>query len=300
MQSKETKYRDYIVNRFPGIPPDSFRFDFTSSQHSDLVFAGKETVFKFSKYDWTAAYLKNEWRTVQLIRHLTTIPLPAVDLLETGVLKCSVVHGKVFQRSDILLQKKANQDILAKQIGTFFRQLHSVPVEKAKQSGLNDCCRKMNAEYWGSEYEAICRKLFDYCDDYSKETIRRIFEPALKNSRFFMFTPSLIHGGFTPRHVLYNDATLKVKAVTGFGGACVGDPAYDMGTFLAGTGESFLKRVGKYDVSVAQQIDRARFYAFVQRLMRAKELADRITTRDFSGFQLCLDEPDLLPPGKPF
>jgi hypothetical protein len=76
------------------------------------------------------------------------------------------------------------------------------------------------------------------------------------------------------------------------------DPALDTGALLANFGESFVSRVCEYDESIPEQIGRARFYAALRPIIQAENLADKISTRDFSDYRIELMEPGIFPVGK--
>lgn len=295
MNQKEKKYMDYIESRFPGTEPETVSFDFTNGAHSDLAVVGKKTVFKFSKYDWTAVYLTNAWKALRLAKVNTQLPLPDIEVLEPGVMKYVFLKGKPLCRDQLLLEKNLTQEYLAKQLGTFLSQLHAIPPEEAVKYGFEQTFPEETEEYWNARYGEIRTKLFSYCDDYVKASIDRLFEAALSKEDFFKYVPSFIHTDLDARHILYDGETGQICGITGFGRARIGDPARDTGALISTLGESFVKRVSEYYNGIPEQLDRARFYAHLQHIEWAVELADRIATRDFSNFTFNFTESDIMP-----
>lgn len=298
MDNKEKKYTDYIKLHNPGVTIKDIKFDFTNGSHNDLAIVNENTVFKFAKYDWSACYLTNEIRSVSLIKKYVGIALPDTVSLGPGVARCTFIKGRPLYRNELLLRKSLEQELLAKQLGIFLTQLHSIPLEDAESNKIENRLSDIDAEYWNTQWKEMQRKLFPYCDEYTKECIRQIFRPALEKKKFFSYTPSVIHADLNPRHMICDAEAYRINAILGFGSAGIGDPAFDIGTLLAYLGESFVSRIAEYDESVPELLDRARFYAYLQRLNHAKDLADRITTRDFTDFKMVFGESDIMSIGK--
>lgn len=298
MDQKKKKYLDYIAVHYSGMDLNDVEFDFKSGSHNDIVIVNKENVFKFAKFDWSAVYLTNSVKVINLAKHYADLTLPDIKVLEPGVAICSYIKGSPLYRNELLLKKSLDQDILAQQIGTFLKQLHMVPLEEAEKNGIENKFADINFEYWKSKYEEFLYKLSPYCDDYTKEYIRQLFQPAFEKKGFFNYTPSLIHADLNPRHFFLDNESAKINSIMGFSQSGIGDPALDTGTLIAYLGESFVARVSEYDDSISEQIDRARFYAYLMHLSRSKDLADRITTRDFSNFKINLEISDIMPMGK--
>ncbi len=299
MNQKESQYLEYIRAHVPGMSLDHVVFDFINGEHSDMVLVDEREVFKFSKFDWSAGYLNNAVKAINLIQNYVDIPLPRVNSLEPGVAEMNFVRGEPLCRSDVSLLKGYEQVALARQLGTFLSRMHGIPLKEAKACRLEqDDMEKMNTKYWESEYREIQSKIFAYCDNYTKDYVRRLFESALADEEFFLYTPSVIHGNLTPRHMIYSKESNRVVSIAGFGSCRIGDPAYDTGMLLFGFGEAFLKRITQFDRSIPDQMERARFYACYQSVSWAKELADRISTRDFTNFKINLAEADIMPVAK--
>lgn len=298
MNQKEKRYFDYITKNFRNMNLDNIKFDFNNGLHNDIVIINKEKVFKFAKYDWSAIYLSKSVKVINLVRYYVDLTLPDIETLEPGVAVCSYIKGSPLYRNELLLKNVLDQDILAQQIGTFLKQLHMVPLEAAGKNGVDDKFPDMTFEYCKSQYEELSNKLFPYCDDYTREYIRQLFKPIFEKKDFFIYTPSLIHADLNPRHFFLDSGSTKINSVLGFSQSCIGDPAFDTGTLIAYLGESFVDRICKYNDDILEQIDRARFYAYLMHLNKAKNLVDRIATRDFSDFRINLEMSDIMPLGK--
>jgi aminoglycoside 2''-phosphotransferase len=299
VNQKQNERLDYIRTHAPGISLNDAVFEFINGEHSDIVVIDEKEMFKFAKYDWSAVYINNAVKAIRLIGNYVDTVLPRMNPLEPGVAEMDYVKGAPLYRNQVLLLKSYDQTALARQIGTFLSKLHAIPLKEARACRMDEDDRDMmTPEYWESEYKDIQNKVYPYCDDYTKEYVRQLFEPVLEREDFFVCSPSVIHGNLAPSHIIYNSESHRIATITGFGTSRIGDPAYDTGILLSGLGEAFLKRVSEYDKTIPMHMDRARFYAAYQRIARAKNLADRITTRDFTDYRLDLTESDIMPIGK--
>jgi aminoglycoside 2''-phosphotransferase len=299
MEQTKKAYTDYIQSHFPGTDPEELQFDFFSDPYSDIVSFGGRAL-KFSRYDWSAAHLTDEIGAIRVIRPHVDLSLPRLDLLETGVAIRGPVSGEPLLRHRLLALKNTEQDLAAVQLGIFLKQLRSIPLAQANRQGLRETVPSREPGYWKKEYEDLWQKISPYCDESAGEEIRELFWNVWDDPNFLRFTPTVLHGDLIPEHIRFDSDSHRICALTGFGLARLGDPAEDYASLLAGFGEGFLRRMEKHDEELPKLIGRARFYAALRPLRRARELADRIATRDFSGYRLCLTESDLMPVGFPW
>ncbi|WP_457943919.1 aminoglycoside phosphotransferase family protein [Caproiciproducens sp. LBM24188] len=299
MAENQTRYIQTITTYYPQINLTNLRFNQTDGKHCDIVTVNDEVLFKFSRYDWTAAFLTNQIRVTDFIRGYVNMPLPRMEPLGTGAAKCEFVKGEPLYREDILLMSESDQNHIARQIGVFLRQLHTIPPKLLKENRILEIPYDLSRETVLSELEQIKRKVYPYCDSYEQKRIARVFRPVVENEDFLIHSPCLIHADLSPRCFLHDVKTKKMKGVVGFGCAGIGDPAYDFGVAIQTFGETFVKRIGKYYGSLTGLMDRARFYAGYNELLLKKNIADRIITRDFSGFRLDSFAADRMPVGSP-
>ncbi|AGC68554.1 aminoglycoside phosphotransferase [Thermoclostridium stercorarium subsp. stercorarium DSM 8532] len=297
MNSSELRYIEIIKSSFPQLDLSRIEFNKTDGTHSDIAIVNNEVVFKFARYDWSAAYLRNEAEVVGFIRDFITMDLPKVEMVYPNVSKRSFVKGSPLYRNILLKLDHHTQDAVARQIATFLDQLHNIPVKKAQYAGIGDSQMNKNREEWLLELETMQRKIAPYCTEYVKEYLRQIIQPAVENEEFFEFQPVLIHGDLKPNHILFDKSSRRITGIIGFDNAGFGDPAYDFGMLMDHLGENFLMRVNKYYPITSEYLDRARFYAYISNFMWYRDICDMIATRDFSRFQIPAKDRDILPLG---
>ena len=297
MDEKEAKFVEYIKNKYPQLNICNVEFDLSNSMHNNIVIVDHEAVFKFSRYDWTVAFLANEAKIINFLRQYVDMPLPHMEYIYPGIATCEFIKGGPLFRNEILQLKDSDQNYIAKQIGTFLKQLHSIPLKTVEAGNIDQISTDLSREAFLSEYDDIQRKVYPYCDSYVKTSIQQIFAPILEDEDFLRFHPALIHADPAPRRFICDKKLKKINAVIGFGSAGIGDPAFDMGVILDSFGESFLKRISRYYGDITKLIDRARFYAYFNHLNWAKKTADMITTRDFLNFRVSIQISDVMPIG---
>lgn len=297
MAEKEQQYVEYIKRNFPQVKISDLKFNLSDGKYNDIVTVNDEVVFKFAKYDWTVAFLANEVNIIQFLSDFVEMPLPNIQYLDRGVARYDFIPGVPLFRNEVLLLRDRDQDRIAEQIGIFLKQMHSISLKLAKLNQIDEVAVDLTREGFLSEYETLQRKVYPYCDSYGKETIKQIFMPVLEDENFLTFEPALIHADLMPRHFIYDRELCSVSSVMGFGSAGIGDPAYDVSVILDNIGETFVKRIGRFYSGMEDFIDRARFYSSVNSLRWEKEVADMITTRDFSNFRFPMKERDIMPIG---
>ncbi len=300
MNSSEVKYIELIKSKYPQLDLSKIEFNKTDGSYSFIAIVNNDVVFKFAKYDWSAAFLRNEADVIRFIRGFITLPLPDVELVDQNMSRHSFIKGAPLYRNTLLKLDYHTQESIARQIATFMNQLHTIPVKKARNAGIGDSAWNWTRREWLAELENMQRKISPYCTGYVKEYLRQIIQPAVENEDFFKFKPVLIHGDLTPNHILFDKTTRRISGIIGFANAGFGDPAFDIGMLLDHLGENFIKRVHKYYPISHACLDRARFYAYISSFMWLRDVCDMISTRDFSRFQIPAKDRDISPLGISF
>jgi len=297
LNSNELKYMELIRSRYPQLDLSKIEFNKTDGSYSNIAIVNNDVVFKFAKYDWSAVYLKNEADVISFISNFITLPLPDVELIDQNVTRRPFVRGSLLYRNILLKLDYNTQDTIARHIGTFLNQLHTIPIKKAQNANMGNSQMNLTREEWLDELETIQRKIFPYCTGYVKEYLRQIIQPAVEDDEFFEFQPVPIHGELTPNHIIFDKAARKISGIIGFSNAGFGDPAFDLGMLIDHLGENFIRKMQRYYPISPRILDRARFYAYISSFMWFRDVCDMITTRDFSRFQIPAKDRDILPMG---
>jgi aminoglycoside 2''-phosphotransferase len=297
LNSDELKYIEIVKNRYPGLDISKIEFNKTDGSYSDIAVVNNEEVFKFAKYDWSAAYLKNEADVIRFIKDFIALPLPDTELIGQNVSRRRYIKGSPLYRNILLKLDYRTQNTVAWQIATFLKQLHSIPTKIVQRAKIGDSQMNLPREDWLAELETMQRKIFPYCTSYVREYLQQVIQPVMDNEKFFEFKPALIHGDLTPNHILFDQTSRMIKGIIGFGNAGAGDPSYDLGMLMDHLGEGFIKRMQKYYPITPACLDRARFYAYISNFMWMRDVCDMISTRDFSRFKIPAKDRDISPLG---
>lgn len=266
MEEKEVKYLNYIKERFPETETKSVKYNFEDGLHNDIVIVNESDVFRFAKHDWSKDFLHREINVVNLVRNYVDMPVPEFEYVERGVVKSNFFSGTPLFRNHILSLDEEAQESIAKEIGVFLKQLHTIPMELVMQSGIEGFPGNGRREDYLALLEIVKTKLFPYMKSYTREFITQLYQPLIDNETFLSYEPALIHGDIAPFHFFYSKELNKINGVIDFGVAGYGDPAHDVGVILDNFGESFVKRMSRYYSEIKNFIDRSRFYAGVSSL----------------------------------
>ncbi len=297
MDEKENMYVGLIRSRCPQISITKVEYLMNEGRYNDVIIINDTYVFKFARYDWSVGFLENEAKVTNFIRNRIEPRVPAHEPLGRDMVKYNIIKGKPIFRNLLLQMNGKSQETLAQQIGGFLKALHTIPTEEAENVGISEYQNTIARNGWDGLIEEINRKVFPYCSAYTKEYIKQVFKPLENDDNFMSYEPVLIHGDFSACHLLIDSRLKKLTGVIGFGLSGIGDPAYDVGVLLDNLGEAFLKRVSRYYPNMENLIDRARFYATINDILWVKDIADMITTRDFTNFRFNMRERDIMPIG---
>lgn len=228
---------------------------------SDVFIVNNELVFRFPKDERGRHSLAEEARILDLARKYVQMRIPHFEHQEDDFVVYRLIPGEPLYFTDILVLDEVTQDQLAEQVATFLRQLHSIPKQELElyeispfggTRGLEDCIRF---------YQDIESELFPLLMSMAKDWVAQLFEPVLDGSVSLKCEMALTHNDLAPYHFFYDKNGRRINGVIDFGTAGIGDPAGDFALIINAYGESFLRRMEKYDPQIHNALDRARFYA---------------------------------------
>ncbi|ADL53495.1 phosphotransferase family protein [Clostridium cellulovorans] len=266
MDNKKEKYLTYIKKRFPKIKIDSINYNFQDGLNNDIVIINNSKVFRFAKNQDIIDSLEHEIKIINIAKEYVDMPLPDLEYIEPGIAKSNFFHGTPIFRNELLMLDDEQQNNLAKQIGCFLKQLHSIPMEIIKENEIKAFPGNGVREDFISQFHIIEEKLFPMMKSYTREHITQIYKPLIENELFLLYEPALIHGDLAPFHFFYSKEQNKINGVIDFGSSGYGDPAHDLGVILDNFGEGFIKKMSMHYPEINSFIDRSRFYATISSL----------------------------------
>ena|SRR5947208_12200911 len=103
----------------------------------------------------------------------------------------------------------------------------------------------------------------------AQKSVTRHFETFLGDPAHFLATPVLKHGDFGTTNILVDLPGRVISGILDFGGAGLGDPAYDFAGLLSSYGEAFLRRCAMTYPEIEMFWDRIIFYQGTFALLEA-------------------------------
>jgi aminoglycoside 2''-phosphotransferase len=275
--SVSSAHVDRIRASFPTLTLDSVRYN-PDGLANAVVIVNDELVFRFPKDEAARAALVREAKALDLVRRYVLTPVPHFEHQADDFVMYRLIRGEPLYRDGILRQDERVQEQYAEQLALFLRQLHAIPHDEVVQALGEPVEREPG--YWLERYQDAQRHLYPLLWADQRHWIDDLFAPALDGSLDMSHvTPALIHDDLAAYHILHNPAERRIAGVLDFGMAHLGDPAADFALIISTYGESFLKRMSRYDPAIDDALDRARFLAGALELSWAVE---GVRTNDLS------------------
>jgi aminoglycoside 2''-phosphotransferase len=152
------------------------------------------------------------------------------------------------------------QSSLARQLGAFLYQLHSIDISNLPWE-LPITRAPVRVQDWLDILEETREKIYPMLQKYQIEWVEDLFERVLRDPASSRYEPVLIHADFASYHILFDDQARKITGVIDFGMAGAGDPASDIGLLINIYGESFVRKMQPAYPNMDKFLPRARFYA---------------------------------------
>ena len=216
-------------------------------------------LFRFPKREASVAKLNTEYKLLSGLEGWVSLPIPNYEYFcessenssrpFAGYRKLPGIGGDT--------SKMVDHNGVARQLGVFLSRLHTYPVDKAREAGVQE---KLD--------------LVAHLRDRSREQLRNLdglnvnpglLRRYLENDAPVSFegAASLVHNDLWAEHILVDNPSNGVSGIIDWGDTVIGDPAIDFACLYTWYGESLLENVlvhytGKLDAEV---ISRSRYLA---------------------------------------
>ncbi|MGG5735930.1 MULTISPECIES: phosphotransferase family protein [Bacillus cereus group] len=262
---KENEYVAYLQRMYPQLQIKSVYVN-EIGQNNDVLIVNDNIVFRFPKYEKGIQKLRVETKLLEKIRPFITlhIPNPCYQRFQDEVpgkvfTGYEMIEGEPFWK-DIFTEINDEKQIqkLACTLAGFLKELHEIPLsifEGIMQYDGTDTYSEIN-----SLYSKLQEHVYPFMRNEVRKEISKSFELYLNESSHFNFTPSLVHGDFGMTNILYSATKRDISGVIDFGGASMGDPAYDFAGILASYGEEFLQLFSVHYPNLEAVKERMYFY----------------------------------------
>jgi aminoglycoside 2''-phosphotransferase len=227
---------------------------------NDVLIVNEELVFRFARDEAGRHALERETRLLAVVRPRVSLPVPEVIQQHQECIVYRFIPGLPLDRQRLLAQDASTRGLLMEQLGTFLRELHSLPgvSEAITRPGTTSPGMR---EGYEQLYEAVERELLPLMMDWARAWARELFRPVLAGDLDLAYSPTLVHGDLAPYHLCFDPATHRLRGVIDFGNAGPGDPALDLGSLIIAFGEGLLWQIDTVYPGLSGLIDRARFHA---------------------------------------
>jgi aminoglycoside 2''-phosphotransferase len=232
-------YTKAIVEAFPHIEIKNIELD-RSGWDNIVVVVNHEIIFRFPRRPEVAQTLEIESRLLPELRKVVSLPIPNFEFVTPYFVGYRMIPGEPFAKA--LFEQCCSPELaqhLAHQLAQFLAELHSFPVERARELGVPYI---PDRELWESFYSEIRQHVFPLLTAQERRWAQQLFETFLSDERNFQFTPVLLHGDFSPDHILFDREAKRITGVIDFGDVRIGDPAYEF-QWRRDYGEAFWRKV---------------------------------------------------------
>ncbi|MED1410069.1 MULTISPECIES: phosphotransferase family protein [Bacillus] len=262
---KGNEYVLYLQSVYPELQIKSAYVN-EIGQNNDVLIVNDNIVVRFPKYEKGIQKLRVETKLLERIRPFITlqIPDPSYQTFQDEMpgkvfAGYKMIEGEPFWK-EIFREMNDEKQLqkLACTLAGFLKELHGIPL-----STFEGVMQYESADMY-SEIRNLFTKLKEYVYPYMREEAKKgvslSFESYLNEGSHFNFTPSLVHGDFGMTNILYSATKQDISGVIDFGGASIGDPAYDLAGIVASYGEDFLQLFSSYYPNLEAVKKRMYFY----------------------------------------
>lgn len=261
---REKEYVQYLENIYPNLDVQTAYVN-EIGQNNDVLIVNENIVFRFPKYKEGIAKLIAETKLLEKIQSYVSLSIPCPSYqhfqpMEPGKVFSGYnkINGEPFWNTTFFQLSEEEQSISTAQLANFIKELHSIPVSEISpilKGDISDIYSEIESLYFQFK-----EKLFSYMRESARKDVSQSFEAYLSDNSHFTFQPCLIHGDFGMTNILYDGEKKRISGIIDFGGASIGDPAYDFAGLLSSYGSHFLKGFSSLYPHFEQVMNRMNFY----------------------------------------
>lgn len=264
------KHIDIIKENNSSLVIEKYSFN-NEGQNNDIIIINDDMVFKFPKYSEGIEKLKRETSILNMLKRHITLDIPDpkynnFDPFEVGHVYSGykMIKGVAFKQN--IFRNVEKKDIIAKQLAVFLKELHSIPLEKVRDRGINVVD---SYSHYADLFERIQEKLFPFIKKEHQELISENFNIFFEQK--YEFKKTLVHGDFGPSNIIFDPDSQSISGIIDFNEVSIGDPAADIASLIGpfGYGEDFVRLFEPFYPNIEALLNRARFYASTFALQEA-------------------------------
>jgi aminoglycoside 2''-phosphotransferase len=228
---------------------------------NDVIVINDERICRFTKADWAVPLMGKEGRILHLVRPHVKLNIPYWDWMEGDFISYRRLPGRPLRWQVARRLPETDQDAMAEQLAMFYRSMRHIPRKDLEAQEIDNSPAVRTVDVYAEYYEKAQEMIYPSIYDHLRDTLDEIYQPVLSGQLSLAYEPTLIHADGGPHHILFNEETHRIESILDFGSGGLGDPAMDIGVTMSCYGESFVRRMARYDNEIVDMIERARFYA---------------------------------------
>ncbi|HJT58637.1 MAG TPA: phosphotransferase [Ktedonobacteraceae bacterium] len=256
-------------------------------------------IFRFPLREDVIAYIEKEKSLLPVLEPALSTPIPHFDYVGHGDASYPFLFVGYRKLVGIPLE---DENITSEQLiylgpalGTFLSELHSFPVARAIQAGVQDHTPEQWRERYWERYVDLQKRVFPLLDMELRTKSAQLWEDFLDNRAIFAFQPVLIHCDLACEHIFCDPEHSLLTGVIDWGDATIGDPALDFVGLHQGHGRAFTERVledyrGMVDAAFWQRMDFYLCYGpFSELLFGAYSESEKFIAQGIEGLRKLFD-----------
>ncbi len=213
---------------------------FVKGQGFDSVayLVNNEYIFKQSKHNQSRINLKKEIQVLNYLKGKVTLQIPDIEYYseEYGVCGYKEIVGEKLGPDAYKNMSDKEKDRLAKDIASFLREIHSMPLPRIDGLELNVI------EDYKSDYDALKEMIYNKIPDRSKKDIDGLYKRILNDERISQYEKALCHNDLSCNHIIIQNN--KAVGIIDFGDSAVTDKDRDFIYLLEDSGEEIGRELG--------------------------------------------------------
>lgn len=262
-----------ITRAHPQLEVTSVRIE-DHGQNNNVLIVNEVFVFRFPKQAAGIEAMAREAAILNGLRGRLPLAIPEPEYLHLSpqirvgqaFMSYRLIPGQPLWPETLNSCDEAGINRIAGQLGAFLRELHATPYATVVAARLP---ASDTAAEWQDFLDRVQRLLYPHMRPDARRNIAEHISRLINVLSEASFTPVLKHGDFGTGNLLFDPSQQRLCGVIDFGGACVGDPAYDIASLMSGCGEMFVTRLEPSYPQLPELMDRARLYQDTFALMEA-------------------------------
>ena len=198
----------------------------------------KDYIFKKSKHQEARDNLKKEIQVLNYIKGKVTLQIPEIEYYSEKYSVCGYkeIKGTLLTPKMYEQLSDVEKDNLAKDIASFLKELHSLPLPD-----INDLKLDVLEDY-ENDYKELKDKIYNKISEKVKEYLDSLFERVLNDERITKYEVALCHNDLSCNHIVINNN--KVVGIIDFGDVATTDRDKDFVYLLENSEEEIGREFG--------------------------------------------------------